>query len=278
MPCRQRGLEFHRPLVRLPWRDRVGRAIPYLFAATLALVLLLALPMRASAQDASGQVWGDLRLLFPQKDGVWLLYADVGPKLQVSGDERWAKIVFDPAAEYRALDLVDLLGDLSVSYTVQNDDVETLELVPRIGARLHLISDIRDVRPAGRFAKRVGLGTEVRLEHRHFWYYGSGATEPYSADWRLRIRLATRIGINHADRSRPGTWYLFADAEAFVPLDDVNPETFTTEWRFRVGPGVVVDRTWHLELLYIRDISRNTMEEEFENSVNAIDLRAKLYH
>ena len=116
MPCRQRGLEFHRPLVRLPWRDRVGRAIPYLFAATLALVLLLALPMRASAQDASGQVWGDLRLLFPQKDGVWLLYADVGPKLQVSGDERWAKIVFDPAAEYRALDLVDLLGDLSVSY------------------------------------------------------------------------------------------------------------------------------------------------------------------
>jgi len=278
MPCRQGGFRFRRPLLRLPWWDGVGRAIPYLFAATLALVLLLALPMRASAQDASGQVWGDLRLLFPQKNDVWLLYADVGPKLQVSGDDRWAKIVFNPAAEYSALDLVDLTGDVSVSYTVQNDDVETLELVPRIGARLHLISDIRDVRPAGRFAKRVGLGTEVRLEHRHFWYYGSGATEPYSADWRLRIRLGARVGINHADRSRPGTWYLFADAEAFVPLDDQNPETFTTKWRFRVGPGVVVDRAWHLELLYIRDISRNTMEEEFENSVNAIDLRAKLYH
>jgi hypothetical protein len=233
--------------------------------------------MRASAQDASGQVWGDLRLLFPQKNDVWLLYADVGPKLQVSGDDRWAKIVFNPAAEYSALDLVDLTGDVSVSYTVQNDDVETLELVPRIGARLHIISDIRDVRPAGRFAKRVGLGTEVRLEHRHFWYYGSGATQPYSNDWRLRIRLATRVGLNHADRSRPGTWYLFADAEAFVPLADQNPETFATKWRFRVGPGVTANRTWRFELLYIRDISRNTMQEEFENSVNAIDLRAKRY-
>ncbi len=71
--------------------------------------------------------------------------------------------------------------------------------------------------------------------------------------------------------------YLFADAEAFVPLADQNPETFATKWRFRVGPGVTVDRTWRFELLYIRDISRNTMQEEFENSVNAIDLRAKHY-
>lgn len=277
MPCRHGGLRFRLPLVRFPLWDRAGRAVLHLFAATLALILLLALPMGASAQDASGQVWGDLRLLFPQKNDDWLLYVNVGPKLQVSGDERWAKVFVDPSAEYSAMNLVDLLGDLSLSYTVQNDDVETLELVPRIGARLHLISDIRDVQPAGRFAKRVGLGTEVRLEHRHYWYYGSGATEPYSNDWRLRIRLGTRVGLNHADRSRPGTWYLFADAEAFVPLNDQNPETFATKWRFRVGPGIVVDHAWHFELLYIRDISRNTMQEEFENSVNAIDLRAKRY-
>jgi len=37
-----------------------------------------------------------------------------------------------------------------------------------------------------------------------------------------------------------------------------------------------VDRE-RFELLYIRDITRNTLEEDFENSVNAIDLRAKRY-
>ena len=266
----------------------IGRSLS-LKKATIAtalasLLLVAAAPGRACAQEStedpkpSGQIWVDFRMVWPDERGTWLFRLDLEPRVQFSGSEKWAKFDVAPTAVYQAPRLLDLIGDVVAGYTVQNDDVETLELVPRIGARLHLISDIRDVRPAGRFAKRVGLGTEARLEHRHFWYSGSGATEPYSNDWRLRIRLATRVGINHADRSRPGTWYLFADAEAFVPLNDHNPETFTTKWRFRVGPGVVVDRTWHLELLYIRDISRNTMEEEFENSVNAIDLRAKLFH
>lgn len=254
-----------------------GHRSRVLWAGSLALVLLLAVPDSLHSQDSSdppaGQIWGDLRLVFPQS-GAWLFRVDIRPRLQVSGDGRWGKIMIDPAAEYTPLRVLDLLGDLSASYTVQNDDVETLELVPRIGAILHLISDVRDAQPAGQIAKRVGLGSEVRLEHRHFWYSGSGATEPYSNDWRLRIRLLSRIGLNRADRSQPGTWYLFADAEAFVTLDDPNPETFAETWRFRVGPGFTANRVWRFELLYIHDITWNTLQEDFGASVNAIDLRA----
>jgi hypothetical protein len=33
-------------------------------------------------------------------------------------------------------------------------------------------------------------------------------------------RFDVRLGLNRADRSMPKTWYLFADAEAFVNLGD----------------------------------------------------------
>ena len=257
-----------------------GRAVLGVCCALASLILVAAAPGRACAQEPadeptpSGQIWGDFRMVWPADAGTWLFHLDLKPKVQFSGSERWAKFDVAPAAVYQAPKLLDLIGDVVAGYTVQNDDVETLELVPRIGARLHLVSDVRDVRPAGRLAKRVGLATTVRLEHRHFWYYGSGATEPYSNDWRFRARLETRIGLNRGDRSQSGTWYLFADAEAFVPLGDRNPETFAEKWRFRVGPGLTANRAWRFEFLYIHDITRNTLRDDFDASVNAIDLRA----
>ena len=75
-------------------------------------------------------------------------------------------------------------------------------------------------------------------------------------------------------RSLPGTWYLFGDAEALVSLGDENPETFAENWRFRVGPGLTANRAWRFELLYIHDITRNTLRDDFDASVNAIGLRA----
>jgi hypothetical protein len=248
----------------------------------LALALLAAVPDRVHAQDSddaapSGQAWGDFRLVWPDQEEEWLFRLDLKPLVQFSGDQKWAQFAVVPAAVYQAPKYLDLIGDVVAAYTVQNDDVETLELAPRIGARVHLISDVRDVRPAGRLANRVGLATTLRLEHRHFWYYGSGTTDDYSNDWRFRARLETRIGLNRADRSQSGTWYLFADAEAFVTLGDPNPETFAEQWRFRVGPGLTANRAWRFELLYIHDITRNTLRDDFDASVNAIDLRAHRY-
>jgi hypothetical protein len=248
--------------------------------ALAALILIAAIPGRACAQEPtddptpSGQIWGDFRMVWPDERGTWLFRLDLKPKVQFSGAEKWAEFTVVPAAVYQAPKFLDLIGDIVAGYTVQNDDVETLELAPRIGARVHLISDVRDVRPAGRFAKRVGLATTLRLEHRHFWYYGSGATEDYSNDWRFRARLEIRVGLNDADRSRSGAWYVLADAEAFVSLGDQNPETFAEKWRFRVGPGLTANRAWRFELLYIHDITRNTLRDDFDASVNAIDLRA----
>ena len=251
--------------------------IPRLSILFLAVFPLLALPLGAAGQDPSAQLWGDLGLVLPRKNAEWLFSVDAKPEVQFSGSEKWWKVNLQPMAVYQAPRLFDLVGDLMLGFTQQNDDVETLELVPRVGIRVHLISDVRDVRPVGRVAQRIGLATTARLEHRHFWYYGSGAPTGSSNDWRLRLRLETRIGLNDSDRSRPGTWFLFADAEAFIPLDDRNPETFATEWRFRIGLGLRSSHDWQFDFLLIHDITRNTLQDSFGADVNAIDLRATHY-
>ena len=250
------------------------RAISF---ALLVSCVTAILPRIAAAQDTSSQLWGDFGLVLPQENAAWLYSVDLKPKVQLEGAEKWWQVDVRPMIVYQGPKLFDLVGDLGVGYTKQNDEVESLELSPRVGVRVHLISDVRDVHAVGRVAQRIGLATTARLEYRHYWYYGSGATEDSSSDWRFRLMLETRIGLNNVDRSRPGTWFLFADAEAFITLGDRNPETFAEQWRFRIGPGFRSSHDWQFELLYIHDITRNTLKDDFDADVNAIDLRATHY-
>ena len=45
-----------------------------------------------------------------------------------------------------------------------------------------------------------------------------------------------------------------------------------------MGPGLTTSRSRRLELLYIHDIASNTLKDDFDADMKAIDLRTKLYH
>ena len=64
----------------------------------------------------------------------------------------------------------------------------------------------------------------------------------------------------------------------FVPLGDEVPERFATKRRFRGGFGYRLSRKWRFEVLYIRDFARETLEEEADIAMNALDFRLKLFH
>jgi hypothetical protein len=231
----------------------------------------------AHGQEASNQIWANVILALPQKSDNWYFEIDVEPKLQVKGDQKWANTDATGLVEFYPFRWLDVTGELVGGFTVQNDDVQTLELTPKLGLRLHLISNIRELPKVGQFASRLGLALLLRIEDRNFWYFGTGAVEDFSSEWRFRPRLEVRFGINRADRSVPGTWYLFTDAEAFVPLNDKTQETFATKWRFRIGPGYTLNSKWRFELLYIRDGARNTLEEDFWTDVHIVDFRFRHY-
>jgi hypothetical protein len=231
----------------------------------------------AHAQETSTQTWANVVLALPQKHDPWYFEIDVEPKVQVRGAEKWANTDVTPLVEFYPFQWLDVSGELTGGFTAQNDDVRTWELTPKLGARLHLISHVRELQRVGEFASRLGLAAFFRIEDRNFWYSGSGASESFSSEWRFRARLETRTGLNRAQRSLAGTWYLFADAEVFVPLGDENPETFASKWRVRLGPGYTLSARWRFELLYIREGARNTLQEDFETDLHILNLRFRHY-
>ena len=246
---------------------------------TLCLALLLLAPSRASAQEdqATTQLWAQMILGLRQTNPDWFFKFKFIPRVQVSGPENWFSSYVDAYGEYRPTRWLDLRGDLKAGYTWQSDDLQTLSVTPRVGALLHVLSDIRETGFIGQKVHRLGLATLLRLEWRNFWYSGSAAEQDYDASWRLRIRFDVRLGLNRADRSMPNTWYLFADAEAFIDLGDEIEETYHRRWRVRIGPGYRLDHNWRFELLYIFENTRNTLEGDFERSNQALDLRAAYF-
>jgi hypothetical protein len=150
----------------------------------------------ARAQETSTQIWANLILALPQKSDRLYFEIDIEPKLQLRGDQKWANTDATALVEYYPFRWLDVTGELVGGFTVQNDDVRTLELTPKLGLRLHLASNIRELQRVGEFAKRIGLAILFRIEDRNFWYFGTGATESHSNEWRFRIRPEARVGIN----------------------------------------------------------------------------------
>ena len=242
----------------------------------LALLLapLGAGDLQAQEDDATSQLWAHMILGLRSDNPEWFYQFEFVPKLQVNGPEKWASTAVAALAEYRPTHWLDLQGDINVGYTFQSDDLRTLSIRPRIGALLHILSDVRETGFIAKKVQRLGLATLLRLEFRNFWYWGSAAEQSYDSSWRFRVRLDVRVGLNRADRSMPKTWYLFTDAEAFINLGEEIEETFASRWRVRIGPGYRLNRGWRFELLYIFENTRNTLEGDFVRMNNAIDLRA----
>jgi hypothetical protein len=249
-------------------------------AHSFVLVILLLLApvgagdLRAQDDSPTTQIWANMTLGIPSANPKWFYEIDFEPKVQVDGPEKWAGMTVNTLASLRPLHWLDLTGDVSVDYTAQSNDLKTFSVVPRIGASLHILSNIRETGFITQKVKRLGVATLARLEWRNFWYTGSAAEQSYESSWRFRLRLDVRLGLNRADRSMPKTWYLLADAEAFVNLGDPTAETFNSRWRVRIGPGYRLNRGWRFELLYMFEETRNTLEGDFERSNNVIDLRA----
>ncbi len=232
-------------------------------------------PLRADADsDVPLELWGNVTLDFP-KGHRWLFEVDFEPKTLLSGGEKWWNLDFTPLVEYYPSRWIDLEGETTVGFTHQTDDVNTTELTPRVGLRLNILNNLREkpLLEKGPMT-RIRLATLVRLEYRNFWY--SDGSEPQH-EWRLRVRLESKIGINHADFSEDCSLYGIFDAEYFAPIGEGVDEHFVSKGRFRAGLGYRFRYATRLEALYIRNVHRESKGAQPQPDSNAIDVRLKLF-
>ncbi len=89
--------------------------------------------------------------------------------------------------------LTMMVHDITFGVTHQTDDLSTLELAPRLGARLHILSNLREkLKPRMRPFGRLALANLSRIEYRNFWYSGGDVDSEH--EWQFRNRIEFRLG------------------------------------------------------------------------------------
>ena len=146
------------------------------------------------------------------------------------------------------------------------------EFTPRIGFRLHLLSNLRhEIVKERRPKRRLVLRDLLRLEWRNLYY---STDKPDSSTVRLRNRFESLWPINRPRITDNGASYLAADWEWFIPVDDPD-ERFANRQRVRAGIGYRRSFAWRFEARYVWNRSRNTVDEPFTSTDHAIDLTMK---
>lgn len=240
-------------------------------------IVFALLAVTASAQEEiSVQPWLSV-VLGHQKNERLYMEVEIQPKTQISGGEHWGNIDATWNVEYYPKEWFDLTCELVTGYTDHIDGLDSFEITPRPGLRLHLakqtvtIIDRRQKLHAERKAlQRLQLATWLRLEQRNFFYSGD---QESSHEWRFRIRPEFKVALNNPSLGDDGTLFGRGDVEFFWPLTKDVPERFVNKIRFRIGPGYRINFARKVELLFMYDINRESSLVEFSEDTFMLDLR-----
>jgi hypothetical protein len=229
------------------------------------------------------QVWGDLSLTWLKSER--LAYAlDLEPQAVAANTEQnaagWWTFAVTPNVEYSAKRWLDVIAEVGTGRTQQTDGLTSFELTPRGGFRFHLFSrdvpralddlNLRERPPTRRFVVRDRL----LVEQRNLFYHQD---EPTSSTLRVRNRVEFQVALNRAKVTDEGARTLLADWEWFLPLDDPD-ERFASRQRIRTGFAFRRDFAWRAELVYVWTRSRNTIDEPFSTSDNAISFTVRRFY
>ncbi|MEJ1238407.1 DUF2490 domain-containing protein [Chryseolinea sp. T2] len=178
------------------------------------------------------------------------------------------------SSKWRALDLmsildrsltqnIDVVAGLTFSYVFQNDTVNTLEIRPMLGARVHFTPN-----------RRVQSRLYLRFEQRNMHDQGS-------SDWqhstRLRLRPELLIPLNKKSYFDDKLLYAIVDAEWFIVFDKDVDERYANRFRFRGGVGYRMSRQWRFEVIYMQQLSKNKIGTDFDSNDDIVRLRVKWY-
>ena len=188
------------PRAALPGKASMSRRLPGLVA------ILVVLAARPAAAQTNGQLWGNITLDWVRSEKL-TYELDLEPKVLVvapSTEPGWRNLDVTPNVEYAARPWLDLIGELGTGFTHQTDDVNSIEVTPRAGIRLHLLSrdqprviHVRELPPR----RRVVLRDRLLVESRNTFYTGAGSGRAAEPLLSVRAVNTRSCGLRlHAER------------------------------------------------------------------------------
>lgn len=222
------------------------------------LILLSRVPL--SAQDE--QLWLEWQLSHPF-GGRYLLENTTTYQSLLSKEDKWWSFSISPTFEYSILRRLDLLSEVAVSYTIQKEDASSWDIMPMVGGRFFITQN-----------KRVDTRLVLRYQMRYF-------KQVEADDWdisnRTRIRGEIFVAINGPNMFGDKRWYVLADYEEFIVLDQQVEERYANRRRARLGLGYRFNYKHRFELSFTRQSARNQIEGDFISNDNVLQLKYKMY-
>lgn len=226
------------------------------------VVLTFARPTHGLSQDNSLQMWNEYMLNMPFANQYNIEFAATYATALES--PKWRALDLQITPEVALTQHIDVLAAVLYSNTIQNAELSTSEVRATIGTRLHFT-------PNARVQTRLLL----RLEQRN-------VIDQESSEWdhstRSRVRAETVFPLNR-DSMYAGDKLIYGvtDLEYFFVVDQDIRERFANRMRVRAGLGYRVSYGLRLELMYTLQLSKNTVEDQFNTTDNILRVRIKQY-
>jgi hypothetical protein len=213
------------------------------------------------AQTTNQQVWFEYMLNYPFANSY--NFESIFQYKTLLDSPRWRSMVYNPRLEYSFGPHIDLVPAFVIAYTNQVSGVNTFEVRPSVGVKIHLT-------PNHRILTRLFIRVEQR-------YIENLESKDWQSVTRPRLRAESIIPINRKSYREDRLWYGLLDAEWFFTVDDDVDERFANRFRLRAGLGYRLNYNSRFELIYMIQESKHAMEESFYTSDQIFRFRYKHY-
>lgn len=231
------------------------------FFARFVVALALMAASYGSIAQVNDQFWFEYMYNYPFANRYNLEASSTYSTLIQS--PRWRSFDVQVTPEMAVNSYLDIMFSGTYSSTFQNESLTTSELRATLAARVHFTPN-----------SRILTKTLIRFEQRNVRYI---ETDDIDRGTRTRIRLESLTPLNRSSMYMDNLWYLLADTEAFIVMDDDVQERYANRWRFRAGLGYRFSYSYRVEFVYTYQEAKNTLGDPFYAADNLFRVRLKMY-
>jgi Protein of unknown function (DUF2490) len=227
----------------------------------ICITMISFIPFTILAQR-DNQLWLEHQLSYPF-GGKYLLENTTAYQTLLNPTNKWRSLSFSPTFEMSVISWLDLLSEVGIAYTLQKENTNTFEIAPMVGGRFFITQN-----------KKIDTRFVWRYQQRNF-------KEIESGDWmssnRTRLRGEVFVSINGPNLFTDKLWYVFADYEEFIVVDQQLEERFANRRRARIGVGYRLNYKHRFDLGYTLQTSRNEIDDAFTGTDNVIQFKYKMF-
>lgn len=227
--------------------------------AILAFLVFTSVQSHAQQDE---QLWFEFQLSYPF-GGRYLLENTATYQTLLNKKDKWRSVSISPTFEYTLFTRLDLLSEVGIGYTLQKEGTNSWDIMPMVGGRFFITQN-----------KRIDTRLVLRYQLRYF-------RQVEQNDWdvsnRTRLRGEIFVCINGPNLFTDKLWYVLADYEEFIVLDQQLDERYANRRRARIGLGYRLSYKHRFELTYTLQKSRNEIEGDFQSSDNVIQFKYKMF-